>query len=393
MGVNNARRVVRYPANKITNLRPQGFGALCETVPGVKILVTALLMTTAACAYDANFHDCTIRCAFDTGCPEGFTCGDEGFCRSPEEPTCPATLGQSPSCDGLAATCGPSASDGCCSTATPIPGGTFYRSYDVAGDGMYPDMGYPATVSAFVLDKYEVTVGRFRKFVEAGMGTRTTPPATDAGAHAKIAGSGWDESWNGDLAADTAALVAAVKCDSTYQTWTNVAGADENLPMNCVTWYEAMAFCAWDGGYLPTEAEWNFAAAGGEEQRAYPWSSPAGSTEIDCARANYDSNAGYCVSPNSGVNRVGSESPKGDGKWGQADLAGNVFEWALDWYASTYGNPCNDCADLTNASYKVIRGGDFFFGAAYLRGAFRNDVTPYDRYANNGVRCARTMTR
>ena len=111
-----------------------------------------------------------------------------------------------------------------------------------------------------------------------------------------------------------------------------------------------MAFCAWDGGFLPTEAEWNYAAAGGSEQRVYPWSNPASSLAIDCSYANYVDATGACVNPpNGAVNRVGSESPAGDSKWGQADLAGNVYEWTLDYFASLYGNPCNDCADLTPA--------------------------------------------
>jgi formylglycine-generating enzyme required for sulfatase activity len=57
------------------------------------------------------------------------------------------------------------------------------------------------------------------------------------------------------LVANTAALVTAVKCSSTYQPWTDAPGANENKPMSCVTWYEAMAFCIWDGGYLPTVNE------------------------------------------------------------------------------------------------------------------------------------------
>src|SRR6185503_5212427 len=104
--------------------------------------------------------------------------------------------------------------------------------------------------------------------------------------------------------------------------------------MNCVSWFEAFAFCAWDGGRLPTETEWNYAAAGGNEQRVYPWGA-----NIDLTKASYD-----CAGDGSGTGTpncmfsdmlpVGSRSPQGDGKWGQADLAGNVWEWTLDWGAT-----------------------------------------------------------
>jgi formylglycine-generating enzyme required for sulfatase activity len=183
-----------------------------------------------------------------------------------------------------------------------------------------------------------------------------------------------------------------VKCDATYQTWTDAAGANESLPINCIDWFTAMAFCIWDGGFLPTEAEWNYASAGGSEQRAYPWSSPPGSLAIDCSYANYYDGAAYCTNPPSGaVNRVGSESPEGDGKWGHADLGGDVWEWTLDWYASTYGDPCVDCANLIPASSRVVRGGFFGLDASTLRGAFRNGAAaPSRRGVDVGVRCARS---
>jgi formylglycine-generating enzyme required for sulfatase activity len=166
-------------------------------------------------------------------------------------------------------------------------------------------MIYQAQVSGFVLDKYEATVGRFRKFVEGdggrGLGTQQSPPEAGSGAHPRLVGSGWDSAWNGELAADKAALKMQVKCSSTRQTWTDEAGGNENKAMNCVTWYEAMAFCIWDGGYLPTEAEWHYAASGGSEHRAYPWSTnPASSTTINCTHANYYDGTMYCVNPSNG---------------------------------------------------------------------------------------------
>ena len=300
---------------------------------------------------------------------------------------------QFPSCMGLATMCGPGMNESCCSVAA-VPGGTFYRSYD--GTTAYPDMGSPATVSPYMLDVYEVTVGRFRAFVNAGYGTQGRPPAAGAGAHPRLSGSGWDAGWSTNLAATTTDLVFTVKCDATYQTWTDGAGASDTKAMNCVTWYEAMAFCIWDGGYLPTEAEWNYAASGGGDQRAYPWSvSPASSTAIDCTYANYFINnpmGAYCVNgATGGVNRVGSESPKGDGRWRQADLAGNVWEWMLDWFTD-YPNPCNDCATVTTVTTgtdRVLRGGSFGNDASSLRAAYRNNGTPTVRDYVFGFRCAR----
>jgi formylglycine-generating enzyme required for sulfatase activity len=255
-----------------------------------------------------------------------------------------------------------------------VSGGTFNRSDDPTA---------PATVADFYLDKYEITVGRFRQFVNAGMGTQLSPPADGAGVHPLIPGSGWNSTWNTNLQTNTAALTTALKCYSSYQTWTDTPGANESRPQNCINWYEASAFCAWDGGRLATEAEWNYAAAGGNEQRAYPWSSPPTSTTID------DTYAVYCGGSCSGTQNVGSKSPKGDGKWGQSDLAGNLWEWTLDWYA-TYTTTCNNCADLAAASNRVVRGGGFDDGASSLRSATRDDSGPVSHGSSIGARCART---
>lgn len=360
----------------------------------LRILVATSAVLTAC--YDASFSDCAIRCTANTGCPDELSCGAEGLCRLPGLiETCAAEQPQFPSCIGLTATCGPDVNDDCCSTAAPVPGGTFYRSYDVAADGMYPSTSYPATVSAFQLDKYEVTVGRFRRFVEAGGGTLASPPPAGAGArflNGAESQGGWDASWNAELAAD---IAATLKCDGDFQTWTDTPGANEELPIYCVTWYEAFAFCAWDGGFLPSEAEWNFAAAGGDEQRAYPWSNPAGSTTVDCSFTNYggsDFPTTACTVPGTGfASRVGKESPKGDGRWGQADLAGNAFEWTLDWYAASYLNPCDNCAELTAKTSRVLRGGGWANSATNIRASYRLDRLPTLRHQTIGIRCARIL--
>jgi formylglycine-generating enzyme required for sulfatase activity len=367
-------------------------------VTPAKIFVALTLV--GGCTYDTHFDDCVVRCADDQTCPEDLTCGADGLCRSPGAmEACVGGSNTHPSCTGLAATCGPNADEDCCSTAQPIPGGTFYRSYDVAGDGLYPDMGYPATVSPFRLDRFEVTVGRFRKFVESGGGTQANPPVAGAGAR-PLNGSenqgGWAQDWNTNLESTSSALVTAVNCQAPQATWTNTPGADEDLPINCISWYEAFAFCVWDEGFLPTEAEWNYVATGGDEQRAYAWSSPPSSISIDCSYTNYNSaypSNAFCVNGMTGAtNRVGSASPKGDGKWGHSDLGGNVDQWVLDIFA-TYNTPCNDCANLSGPGGRVLRSGDWANDAGTVRSGRRGATTPSgNRDPKIGLRCARLLS-
>jgi sulfatase modifying factor 1 len=282
--------------------------------------------------------------------------------------------------------CGNGANTNCCASAivpgngagAAMAGTSFLRGYDMANDNIYKDSSFPATVSDFRLDTYEVSVVRFRDFLDAGMGTQQKPPAAGAGAHPKIPGSGWDASWNSQLPANTAALRTAIKCDSTYQTWSDVPAIVENRPINCITWYEAFAFCIWDGG---------------SEQRAFPWSSPAGSLTIDCTYANYNvnnPNGTYCVNGmTGGTIRVANQSSKGDGKFGHADLPGNIAEWTLDWYAQNYPAPCDDCANLTASSGRMIRGGAFDSISFFVRVGHRNTNPPESRFGALGFRCAR----
>lgn len=292
-----------------------------------------------------------------------------------------------PSCGGLPVNCGASGDVNCC-TNPPIPGGTFLRGYDVPVDA-FNNMGYPATVSNFRLDKYEVTVGRFRSFVAAGKGTQQGPPSSGAGAHPNITNSGWNSAWFSELVSNTAALTSAIKCSSAYQTWTDSPGSNERRPINCVTWYEAMAFCAWDGGFLPTEAEANYAASGGDEQRAFPWSVPPDAFMLDDTYAVYGCQGGTCTGT-ANIANVGSVSPKGDGRWGHSDLAGNLHEWVLDGYNDPFPTPCTDCANLTDTGIRLFRGGNYSSPNSSMRAALRWDgFSPTERLPEMGIRCAR----
>ncbi len=288
------------------------------------------------------------------------------------EPVTNTTSAQAPpSCEGLLVNCGAAGDDNCCASPT-VDGGTFRR-----GDHIQST----ATVASFTLDKYEVTVGRFRRFVNAYLGS----PANGAGEHPQIPNSGWQTgSWDSSLAADSATLALDVACSAGFQTW-NTSGMNDTLPMNCVTWYEAFAFCAWDGARLPTEAEWEYAATGGAEQRKYPW----GDTRPNNTDAAYDclgNGTAGCVF--SDILAVGSD-PAGAGKYGQMDLAGSMWEWALDLYAP-YPVDCDNCANLNSGSLHVMRSGNWRYSAMYLPVASRAPGPTFhgDGY---GFRCARAL--
>ncbi len=303
-------------------------------------------------------------------------------------PACNTTThacGPRPSCAGIAAACGANGNADCCASSV-IPGGTFYRSYDGVSSG-YTSQTYPATVSDFRLDRYEITVGRFRNFVAA-----YSPSITPSGAGKNPnnpSDTGWNPAWNAILAADKTALTTALKCHAIYGTWTDapVSPAGESVALSCLDWYEAEAFCIWDGGRLATEAEWNYAAAGGTEQRAYPWSNPPTSTTIDDTYAVHLFNGGAMY-----VAVVGSRSPKGDGRWGQADMAGNVVEWVQDGYANPYAIvPCTNCAELGVTSFRMVRGGGANSAAPYVLTSLRANASPSDHGALTGARCARSV--
>jgi formylglycine-generating enzyme required for sulfatase activity len=333
---------------------------------------------------------------------------DQGLEDAGTAPSDGAVL-SSPSCANLTTACG-SNGESCC-TSPRIEGGTFNRTYTYSG-GAVMDQADPATVSSFRLDNYEVTVGRFRSFVSAWQdGSWKNVVQEGSGKHTHVNGGkglvnsggagGYERGW---VAAENEGSVAPNKtnldCWATA-VWTESAGANESLAMDCVTWAEAYAFCIWDGGFLPTDAEWAYAAAGGSAQREYPWgTAPPGTANQYAIYGCYDSPSmpgqcsGRCNAPECGnafiVVPVGS-APAGAGLWGQLDLAGNVSEWVMDWNGD-YTEPCSDCADLeaTPDAPRVVRGGSFFTDAESLSATSRGNIDPQSRQQDVGFRCARS---
>ena len=288
-----------------------------------------------------------------------------------------------PSCAGLL---GNECQGGNCCASLPVEGGTFTQ-----GKGTGPASSFSATVSSFVLDEYEITVARFRTFIGAYDAWRADAPRTGAGANPHLEGSGWDASWNELLPVDSAALKVSLECGE-YPTYAD--SGHDTLPVLCIDFYTAFAFCIWDGGRLPTESEWEYAAAGGMNETLYPWGdtpAPTNQQDSTAAYATYDCLGDDTISPRctwSDILPVGSK-PAGNGFYGQRDLAGSAWEWTRDDYASYPTSTGGDYAHLGNSQEHVLRGGSWYIAGSSLRVTWRAIDSPGTRSHFIGARCAR----
>lgn len=410
---------------------------------------------TRSCGTSGSSQTCTTSCQWggcgcssSCGCTEGATqcagnavqtCGDAGawsarvgcgastpFCvggacvASPPAQSCGTSGSGLDDCAGAVGpggdAGGPATHESCCTTLA-VTGGSYYRTYANTGSGPYNETDR-AMVSDFKLDKYLVTVGRFRQFVNAwNFGTGFTPPA-GSGKHTQLNGgfglvnagapadagtvyeTGWLASDNGNVAPTDANLAFC----GANSTWTSTASSQEDLPIDCLNWYEAYAFCIWDGGFLPSEAEWEYVAAGGEPEREFPWGSTAPGTANQYAI--YGDALGNCYYPSgslaacTGVANIApvGTATLGAARWGQLDMAGEVWQWTLDWYSSSYDVPCTDCANLRSpypasvpaaCGTRVARSTSYADRSSDLVSTFRTVGFSPSARSSVGLRCAR----
>jgi formylglycine-generating enzyme len=226
-----------------------------------------------------------------------------------------------------------------------VPAGEFVMGSEKGDEDESPT--HRVYLDAYYIDRFEVTNGRFAKFVDA---IQSEPP------------------W-GFQDKDMPIIHA-------------------DRPVRWVNWMDAMGYCLWAGKRLPTEAEWEKAARG-TDGRLYPW-------------GNDYPTAGHAVF---GLKEGGDETvslignrEKGKSPYGAQDMAGNLYEWVMDWYADDYyasvehSQPANPRGP-TEGSAKVQRGGSYINNPYRLRSSFRTKGDPTELDPNVGFRCAQDVPK
>lgn len=266
------------------------------------------------------------------------------------------------------------AGEGGCAGDVEIDGGRFMLGANDDGNFVFDNekWAHEIEVKPFRMARAPVTNAQFAGFVDAGgyqdsrwWGSEGWAWRERTGATAPVYwqrdGSGWQR-----------------------RHFDCIEALSEDEPVIHVNWYEAAAWCRWAGRRLPTEAEWEFAAATvpgeSDRKRRYPWGDAVPGPD----QANLYGVAGRCLP-------VGA-CAAGDSAWGVRQLIGNVWEWTADWFGPYPGfvrDPYAEYSEPWFGSHKVLRGGCHATRASLIRNTWRNFYTPDRRDVYAGFRtCA-----
>lgn len=279
-----------------------------------------------------------------------------------------------------------------------IDGGSFEMG-DAFDEGYRQDGERPVhrvELSAFRIDRHQVTNRQFGRFVEAtGYVTEAERFGTSAVFHLLVQAADVDTVGRAGPAPWWAEVRGAM-WSQPYGARSDLTGLDEH-PVVHVSWNDAVAYARWAGRRLPTEAEWECAARGGHAGRRYAWGDDLlgdGGLHMcniwqgDFPTSNSADDGFVATSP------VGSFPPN---DYGLFDMAGNVWDWCADWFSPhTYREATSpDPTGPRAGSARVMRGGSYLCHASYCnryRVAARSYNTPDSSSGNCGFRTVATIT-
>lgn len=256
-----------------------------------------------------------------------------------------------------------------------IPAGTFMMGSPATEPGRDPkETQHRVTLSAFRMSKYEVTNAQFAAFLNA----------KKVGSDGKLETAGYGL---------RTILLVHNKIGVYYNDKTNQwepAADKENYPAVNIYWYGAVEFARWVGASLPTEAQWEYACRG-NQQESRPFGIGEG-TMLDNTMAVFNWQFCYALPdgqyvtsiPMPGTTKpVGSYSPN---SYGLYNMHGNVAEWCSDWHTNYTSAEVDNPTGPETGSYKVIRGGSYQNMSQYCRSAARRSSAPGDVTSNEGFR-------
>jgi formylglycine-generating enzyme len=277
-------------------------------------------------------------------------------------------------------------------TLVELPGGSFTMgSTDAdaeAADGEGPI--HIVDVAPFFLSAHAVSNDDFAAFVAA------TNWVTDAERY------GWSFVFAGQLPddfPDTRSVVGATWWQQVFGAeWNHPEGPQSDLegrgrhPVVHTSWRDAVAYCTWAGGRLPSEAEWEFAARGGHKQRIFPWGDdlePNGIHMMNVFQGDFPS-GNSCADGFAATAPVDAFAPN---DYGLYNMTGNVWEWCNDWFAAAYyrNSPRANPPGPSLGTNRVMRGGSYLCHASYCRRyrvAARSSNEPDSSTGNLGFRVA-----
>ena len=273
-----------------------------------------------------------------------------------------------------------------------LNGGTFTMGdesrWAYPGDGEGPV--HEVSLPSFALDRYTVTNEAFAAFVEA------TGFVSEAETY------GWSFVFAGSLPEDSPDTRAVVGAEWWRQvmgaSWRHPEGPQSSIdrrlehPVVHVSWGDAMAYCAWSGTRLPTEAEWEFAARAGSRE-PFPWGDelePGGEHRMNVFQGRFPhENLG--ADGFLGTAPVDAFAPNAFGLY---NVTGNVWEWCADWYDTGYysRSPGDNPQGPMGGTRRVSRGGSYLCHLSYCRRyrvSARNGTEPASSLGNLGFRVAR----